>query len=106
MLSSLLLFKPSLQYPDWLESHKNSIPQEELTRYRHQLDIMREICSTFDSESEGDSADVKQQRQQKLLQLMQQVSTHSLFLSVPNSLTHFISHFLIHLLTHSLHLMW
>ena len=61
----------SLQYPEWLESHRSSISEEDYTRYCKQLDVMRSILTVFDEEdSEGGK---NKEQEQKILELMQQV---------------------------------
>ena len=79
LLSKDVLY-PSLvdlcaQYPEWLASHRDEISAEDLARYGRQLEVMRAICGEFEAERERDSSEVKHARTERILQLMQQVST-------------------------------
>lgn len=75
MMSTLLskeVLYPSLmdlckQYPEWLDSHSDSISSEDRSRYTRQLDIMKAICHQFEEEGEGTD------KQEKILQLMQEL---------------------------------
>ena len=81
MMSTLLskeVLYPSLkdlceQYPKWLDSHRDKLPPEEVTRYSKQLDIMISVCKEFEKEGKEEGERVKQARSQRILELMQQV---------------------------------
>ena len=64
-----------------MESHRDSISKEEYTRYSNQLDLMRKIIQEFDQEGEereGEEEEkLKQERQQRILHLMQQVQRNT-----------------------------
>ena len=81
MMQSLLsaeVLLPSMKdlvekYPEWLEKNKSKITNEENERYTKQLRLMEEICSELEQEKAEDPADVKKERFQKVLELMQKV---------------------------------
>lgn len=61
------------QYPGWLEENKDSLSEEELTKYVRQLDLMKQVVGEFDSESSDDLESVKMERFQRILQVMQKM---------------------------------
>ena len=61
-----------LQYPEWIDKHKDSLSSSDLSRYKNQLDIMRRICDQF--ELPNPTSDEQIANQKKLLDLMQQVN--------------------------------
>ena len=81
MMSTLLskeVLYPSLkdlceQYPKWLDSHRDKLPPEEVTRYSKQLDIMISVCKEFEKEGKEEGERVRQARSQRILELMQKV---------------------------------
>ena len=78
LLSKEVLY-PSLkdlceQYPKWLDSHRDKLPPEEVTRYSKQLDIMISVCKEFEKEGKEEGERERQARSQTILELMQQVS--------------------------------
>ena len=77
LLSKDVLY-PSLkdlceQYPKWLDSHRDKLPPEEVTRYSKQLDIMISVCKEFEKEGKEEGERERQARSQRILELMQQV---------------------------------
>jgi peroxin-19 len=92
MMQSLLsaeILLPSLKdlvekYPQWLEENATKISVEDKDRYEKQLQIMRTVCGELEGEKESDSADVKKDRFNKVLEEMQKVNKrplHECFLS-------------------------
>lgn len=63
------------QYPEWLDSNRQSLSAEDVQRYEQQHRIMGEICSQF--ERDGDT----QSSFENILELMQKVQRHRLCLS-------------------------
>ena len=53
IISKDSLYQPMKQlkdaYPTWLEENWESCSQEELEKYNKQLDIMTEICNSFEA---------------------------------------------------------
>ncbi len=39
------------KYPAWLQSHRDTLPSEELARYEKQYDIITKICALYDQPS-------------------------------------------------------
>lgn len=83
MMKSLLskdVLYPSLKdistkYPVWLQSHRDQISQEEYTRYERQHQLMMSIVQEFDAEQSTDSEDIKRQRFERVLDIMQQMQS-------------------------------
>uniref|UniRef100_A0A182QQC4 Peroxin-19 n=1 Tax=Anopheles farauti TaxID=69004 RepID=A0A182QQC4_9DIPT len=79
MMQSLLsadVLLPSLRdlvgkYPTWLAEHGPSLPKEEKDRYEQQLSLMKQVCTELEKEKPDDSADVKRERFQTVLEMMQ-----------------------------------
>lgn len=64
MISKESMYEPMKKlkdaYPEWLDQHWQSLPDEDLERYNRQLDKVTEICIAFESENENTSSDGKQ----------------------------------------------
>uniref|UniRef100_A0A182NT58 Peroxin-19 n=1 Tax=Anopheles dirus TaxID=7168 RepID=A0A182NT58_9DIPT len=79
MMQSLLsaeVLLPSLRdlvgkYPAWLAEHGATLPKEEKDRYEQQLSLMQQVCTELEKEQPDDSADVKRERFQTVLEMMQ-----------------------------------
>uniref|UniRef100_A0AAG5DSD9 Peroxin-19 n=1 Tax=Anopheles atroparvus TaxID=41427 RepID=A0AAG5DSD9_ANOAO len=79
MMQSLLsadVLLPSLRdlvakYPKWLEEKGTTVPQEDRERYGKQLEMMKEVCAELEKEQPDDSAEVKRDRFQVVLEKMQ-----------------------------------
>ncbi|CAH0404499.1 unnamed protein product [Chilo suppressalis] len=77
LLSKEVLY-PSLKelvdkYPAWLAENKGKVEQKEYERFEKQLELMKQVCSELEPESESDPEDVKRQRFEKVLELMQKM---------------------------------
>ena len=81
MMQSLLsaeVLLPSLKdlvdkYPKWLEENGSKIEVSEKERYEQQLKLMQEVVGELEKEKPEDSADVKKDRFQIVLDRMQKV---------------------------------
>lgn len=81
MMQSLLsaeVLLPSLKdlvsrYPEWLEENGSKISAEDKTRYESQLKMMTEVVNELEKESTTDSAEVKKDRFNLVLDRMQKV---------------------------------
>lgn len=81
MMQSLLsaeVLLPSLtelksKYPAWLAENASKISSEEKERYENQYKLMQEVCSELEKEKEDDSADVKRERFNIVLDRMQKM---------------------------------
>lgn len=81
MMQSLLsaeVLLPSLKeivskYPAWLEENGSKISPEDKTRYESQLKLMQEVCAELEKEKPEDSADVKKERFNIVLDRMQKM---------------------------------
>lgn len=81
MMQSLLsaeVLLPSLtelksKYPDWLAENGPKITAEEKERYENQYKLMQEVCTELEKEKEDDSADVKKERFNIVLDRMQKM---------------------------------
>ena len=81
MMQSLLsaeVLLPSLteivsKYPAWLEENGSKVSVEDKTRYESQLKLMQEVCSELGKEKVDDSADVKRERFNIVLDRMQKM---------------------------------
>ncbi|XP_076438352.1 peroxisomal biogenesis factor 19-like [Babylonia areolata] len=77
LLSKNVLY-PSLKeiaskYPAYLSENEGKVDASDLELYRKQYDLMTAICSVYEEETGVDSAEVKTQRFEKLLDLMQKM---------------------------------
>ncbi|XP_054285451.1 peroxisomal biogenesis factor 19-like [Macrosteles quadrilineatus] len=61
------------RYPAWLEANKESLTQAQFDNYTKQLELMKKVVEEFEAESEEDSAEVKKQRFQRIMGLLQQM---------------------------------
>ncbi|XP_075049430.1 peroxisomal biogenesis factor 19 [Mixophyes fleayi] len=73
LLSKEVLY-PSLKeitdkYPEWLNTHRDSLPAEEYQKYQEQHNLMGRICRQFESEQPGEEA----ARFETVMDLMQQL---------------------------------
>lgn len=81
MMQSLLsaeVLLPSLKeivrnYPTWLEENESKISVEDKERYENQLKLMQEVVSELEKEKSDDSAEVKKQRFDIVLERMQKM---------------------------------
>ncbi|KAI5640420.1 pex19 protein family domain-containing protein [Phthorimaea operculella] len=81
MMQSLLskeVLYPSLKelvdkYPAWLAENKGKIEQAEYERFSKQQELMQQVCAELEPEQESDPEDVKRQRFQTVLDLMQRM---------------------------------
>ncbi|XP_066991160.2 peroxisomal biogenesis factor 19 [Anabrus simplex] len=81
MMQSLLskeILYPALKeifdkYPEWLEKNKDQLDPAELERYSKQKTLMGQVCSELEKESDSDSPEVKKQRFNSILELMQKM---------------------------------
>ncbi|XP_063991805.1 peroxisomal biogenesis factor 19 [Diachasmimorpha longicaudata] len=81
MMQSLLtkeILYPSLkelvdQYPTWLDQKKDSLSQEDLTRFTKQFGLMQQVCGELEKEKEDDSEATKKAQFNKILGLMQEM---------------------------------
>ncbi|ESP02172.1 hypothetical protein LOTGIDRAFT_185973 [Lottia gigantea] len=78
MLLSKEVLYPSLKeiaskYPKWLEANKSVVEEVEYTRYDKQYELMNAICVEYEAEQETDSDDVKRERFENLMGIMQQM---------------------------------
>lgn len=67
-----------LQYPEWLDANKPTLPPDEYKRYEQQAKIMVDICRNFEKEEEGEGD--KENTFEGILELMQQVRRHHFLL--------------------------
>jgi len=65
----------NVQYPAWLESHRGEISREEFSRYERQHQLMLSIVQEFEAEQSTDSEDVRRQRFEHVLDVMQQMQS-------------------------------
>ncbi|XP_060112673.1 peroxisomal biogenesis factor 19, partial [Heteronotia binoei] len=77
LLSKDVLY-PSLKeitekYPEWLRSHRDSLPKEQYDKYREQHGIMGKICEQFEAERPTDGDTEHKARFELVLDLMQQL---------------------------------
>lgn len=61
------------RYPEWLEANKESLSQEQYDNYAKQLELMKKVVEEFEAETESDSEEVKKQRFQRIMGLLQQM---------------------------------
>ncbi|XP_043357763.1 peroxisomal biogenesis factor 19 isoform X2 [Dermochelys coriacea] len=77
LLSKDVLY-PSLKeitekYPEWLRSHRDTLPEEQFEKYQEQHSIMGKICQQFEAEQAADSDAEQKARFEMVLDLMQQL---------------------------------
>ncbi|XP_072840259.2 peroxisomal biogenesis factor 19 [Pogona vitticeps] len=77
LLSKDVLY-PSLKeitekYPEWLRSHRDSLPKEQFEKYQEQHSIMGQICQQFEAEQPTDGEGEQKARFEAILDLMQQL---------------------------------
>ncbi|XP_040267386.1 peroxisomal biogenesis factor 19 [Bufo bufo] len=73
LLSKEVLY-PSLKeitekFPDWLQTHRDTLPPEEYHKYQEQHTLMARICQHFEAEQSGEEA----ARFEAIMDLMQQL---------------------------------
>jgi peroxin-19 len=81
MMQSLLsaeVLLPSLKelsakYPSWLAENESKVSAEEKERYENQYKLMKEVCDELEKERPEDSADVKKERFNIVLDRMQKM---------------------------------
>ncbi|XP_046382487.1 peroxisomal biogenesis factor 19 [Ischnura elegans] len=81
MMQSLLskdVLLPALQdmvekYPGWLEENKSKLADSEFQKYSQQLELMKKVCEDLNKEQESDSDEVKKERFERILDLMQKM---------------------------------
>jgi len=61
------------QYPAWLSNNKGKIDDEQYTKYEQQFQLMSTITNEFEEEEPSDSNDVKRQRFERILDMMQRM---------------------------------
>ncbi|XP_077989792.1 peroxisomal biogenesis factor 19-like [Glandiceps talaboti] len=61
------------KYPQWLEENKEKTNTEDYSRYQKQFDMMRQLCNEYESESSTDSEDVKKQRFDRIMIMVQEM---------------------------------
>lgn len=84
MMQSLLskeVLYPSLKdilekFPTWLEENASKITPEEKERYEKQIELMKDVCKELEMETDNDAADVKRNRFEKVLNLMQKLQDY------------------------------
>lgn len=84
MMQSLLskeVLYPSLKdilskYPDWLKNNEATLSAEDKERYIKQQELMQKVCEELEGEKDEDSAEVKKERFDKVLALMQTLQDH------------------------------
>uniref|UniRef100_A0A8D9BR44 Peroxin-19 n=2 Tax=Cacopsylla melanoneura TaxID=428564 RepID=A0A8D9BR44_9HEMI len=64
------------KYPEWLEKNKESQSKEEYDKYSKQNEIMQKVVDEFDKESDSDSAAVKKERFNTILELLQKMQEY------------------------------
>ncbi|KAK2178978.1 hypothetical protein NP493_520g00005 [Ridgeia piscesae] len=77
LLSKEVLY-PSLKeisskYPTWLSANKEKLKTKDFDNYSKQYALMSEICGVFEQDDSSDSDDVKKQRYEEILDLMEQM---------------------------------
>ncbi|XP_045210492.2 peroxisomal biogenesis factor 19-like [Mercenaria mercenaria] len=77
LLSKDVLY-PSLKeisekYPAWLTENKGKITDKEHTNYTKQSEIIKDILAEFETENSTDSEEVKKQRFEKIMDMMQKM---------------------------------
>ncbi|XP_067945245.1 peroxisomal biogenesis factor 19-like [Watersipora subatra] len=78
MMSSLLskdILYPSLKdladkYPEWLSANNGKLPKNQFDKYTKQFDIVSRLCDCYKSERETDTQQVKDERFEKILDLL------------------------------------
>ncbi|XP_022901077.1 peroxisomal biogenesis factor 19 [Onthophagus taurus] len=84
MMQSLLskeVLYPSLKdimekYPGWLQSNASTLAQEDRLRFENQQRLMEDICKELEAETETDSAEIKKERFEKVLSMMQKLQDY------------------------------
>ncbi|CAD5115910.1 DgyrCDS4844 [Dimorphilus gyrociliatus] len=79
LLSKDLLY-PSLtelrdKYPSWLVENESKLSKEDKDRFKKQSDIVKQLVEIYDEEKESDSDEMKKQRFEKLMNLMQDMQS-------------------------------
>ena len=64
----------TFQYPKWLTDNEGKISEKEHSNYTKQNEIIKEILVEFEKEKATDAEDVKKQRFEKIMDMMQRVS--------------------------------
>ncbi|NP_001088821.1 uncharacterized protein LOC496096 [Xenopus laevis] len=77
LLSKEVLY-PSLKeitekYPEWLRTHRDSLPVEEYNKYKEQHNLMGKICQQFELEQPGNSEAARFEAVMDLMQQLQEL---------------------------------
>ncbi|KAM4661898.1 peroxisomal biogenesis factor 19 [Discoglossus pictus] len=77
LLSKEVLY-PSLKeitdkYPEWLQTHQDTLPAEEYRKYQEQHTIMGKICQQFETEQSGESEAAHFEAVMDLMQQLQEL---------------------------------
>ncbi|KAJ8984035.1 hypothetical protein NQ317_012259 [Molorchus minor] len=72
---------PSLQdfvekLPDYIEKNRATLPKEDVERYENQKKLMEDVLVELNKEKDSDSAEVKKERFQTVLALMQKLQDY------------------------------
>uniref|UniRef100_A0A452SYC3 Peroxisomal biogenesis factor 19 n=1 Tax=Ursus maritimus TaxID=29073 RepID=A0A452SYC3_URSMA len=67
------LYLAACEYPEWLQSHRESLPPEQFEKYQEQHSVMGKICEQFEAETPTDSEATRKARFELVLDLMQQL---------------------------------
>lgn len=65
---------PFSQYPKWLSDNNGKVPKQQFDSYAKQFDIVTKLCDEYQSEKPEDSQRVKDERFERILDLMTQVN--------------------------------
>nr|XP_039255961.1 peroxisomal biogenesis factor 19-like [Styela clava] len=60
-------------YPGWLESNKDKVPETDFKRYEQQSLVIVKICKNFEADNENDTKEVKKQRLNELMALVEKM---------------------------------
>ena len=60
-------------YPSWLEENKETLSDEDYSRFEKQFIIISEVCRDFEDETESSTEDDKQKRFERVLVHMQKM---------------------------------
>ncbi|KOC58576.1 Peroxisomal biogenesis factor 19 [Habropoda laboriosa] len=77
LLSKELLYPAMKQlaheYPELLEEKKTTIPSNDLQRFTKQFELIQQICTELEKETDEDTAEMKKKRFETKMSLMQEV---------------------------------
>ncbi|CAK9832029.1 Peroxisomal biogenesis factor 19 [Anthophora retusa] len=63
------------EYPEWLEEKKTTIPSNDLQRFTKQFELIQQVCTELEKETDGDTEKIRKKRFETIMSLMQEIQS-------------------------------